>query len=144
MDEALFSWIAGTIIRCAEWEQHILRVTTLRLFHNECCVCNLLAETRTIFTWQWSTVHGWHGLLCATDRWFSKLLSHSYCIQPSLQVERGRQVKLDSPWLMHNISTHNALSSFSPVCIIFTVWSVVSNWINFTFTFQGFWGTNSN
>jgi len=44
--------------------------------HTEHCVCNLAADKRITFTWNWSTAHGWYRLPYSANRWFyTQLLS---------------------------------------------------------------------
>jgi hypothetical protein len=125
-------------------------------FRTEYCVCNLVADTRIIFTWKWSTAHGWYGLPYSANRWFcTQLISFLvandfnsincavtpcnlvvrfqrfgwlYCIQPSQEIKRTSQAALTNAAYKHKWNPF----CIPHECIIFTASSEVNNWVHST------------
>ena len=130
-------------------------------FRTEYCVCNLVADTRIIFTRKWSTAHGWYGLPYSANRWFfTQLLSFLVAsVYNSINCDVmlcnlvvmfqcfGCSNVLDvfiasnlprrysgrnmQPRLTQSISTHETLFAFPHVYTIFNARIKVNSWDHF-------------
>ena len=125
-------------------------------FRTEHSLCNLVAETRIIFTWKWSNAHGWYGLPYSANRWFcTQLLSFLvanvfnsincdvtpcnfvvifqrfgwfYCIHPSQEIRRTAHAASTNAEYKH---TWNSFCIPSRMYNLYFS-SEVNNWFNFT------------